>query len=189
MVRPGEIESKEMSGVINVETYVKGIPEALREIDAKSKAVLSLLLTDWPVMGATLQRLAAYLPDAVNEERPDALFNAVRAGLLNYRTAALPHDVVKNQDAKRIGAFVLGLLDGLLEELSSHWDVRPCLIPEVNDHGIWSWREVDVRPSGMTMVEVRKSLYDVLIDERVKKVLRREKYEASILSYGPHLLS
>lgn len=166
------------------------VMNALKSRGRKNAHILSILQLDWPASESIIHRLSDYISDSIKANEEPVIYPIIEEALLRYSQLVFHAQKYKYEDPARISAF----LDTLITETCKALEVQ---IAANSGGGAWSvdsgtsfsaWctdhpGDLSITPHAHEdESSLRGLLYDLLICESVKNVLRRTDYEQAVVS-------
>lgn len=166
------------------------VMNVLKSRGRKNAHILSILQLDWPASESIIQRLSDYISDSIKANEEPVIYPIIEEALLRYSQLVFHAHRYKYEDPARISAF----LDTLITETCKALEVQ---IAAKSGGEAWSvdsgtafsmwWTS---HPGDLSITphthedepSLRGLLYDLLICESVKNVLRRTEYEQAVVS-------
>lgn len=161
----------------------------LRRRDRANASTLSLLLFDWPMANAVINKVHDFCEAALAcEERKLLVYPIIEVALIDYQKVTTHGKNKKYNDTLRLSVFMetiitetckaldVAIIDGKgriwdleyapLSQWLSDYSGRLCLSQSKYDE---------------SAIELRKALYQLVASDDVKNVLRRSEYEKAVV--------
>lgn len=166
------------------------VMNALRSRGRKNAHILSILQLDWPASELIIQKLSDYISDSIKANQEPVIYPIIEEALFRYSQLVFHAQRYKYEDPARLSAF----LDSLITETCKALEVQ---IAAKNGGDVWSvesgtsFSEWSTNHPGDLSItphvhedepSLRGLLYELLICESVKNVLRRTDYEQAVVS-------
>lgn len=161
--------------------------KVLKRRSRHNSIVLGVLEYDWPVAISMIETLSEYIGHTLCYDDEPIIYPVIEFALECYGKFLFHGYSKKHEDAVRLAAFMDGLLTKTCEVAqevkSKQPETKIQTLSMVNKRTLSAdWVNAELDESGLS--GLRRSLYELIVNEHVKHILKSANYEQAVVLGG-----